>query len=337
MSGESESESESQIRILSAAQVEQCLNMTDTIDLVRGAMQQVSRGQCEMPLRFIVPVGGGNMMGVMPGAMQEPACYGTKLLSLYPGNPALGLSSHLGGMMVFDAEFGEPVGLVNAGALTALRTAAASAVATDALARADANHLCLIGTGEQAWSHLEAISAIRPINRLTIAGRTLESVDRFADQASRAYSSLFFVATDDVEKAVADADVICTVTSASEPVLYGDWLPDGAHVNAVGASIPTKKEIDVSVVQRSRTFFDYLPSIMAQAGEIIEGLKSGTLTEQHLLAEIGAVLNGDADGRLQDSDVTLYRSMGVAAQDLICAHHVLQVAAQKDIGTIAPF
>lgn len=331
MSGESE------IRILSAAQVEQCLSMQDTISLVRDAMVQVSRGACDMPLRFVVPVGGGNMMGVMPGAMQDPACYGTKLLSLFPGNPALGLSSHLGGMMLFDAEFGQPVGLVNAGALTALRTAAASAVATEQLARKEASHLAIIGTSEQAWSHLEAMTLVRDISRLTICGTRQDRADAFIAKAKGAYPNLEMTATDNVQAAVSQADIVCTVTSAASPILFGDWLADGAHVNAVGASIPVKQEIDVSVVKRARTFFDYLPSIMAQAGEIIGGLENGDITESDLVAEIGAVIDGKASGRVRAGDVTLYRSMGVAAQDLVCAHRALAIAADKGLGTVAAF
>ncbi|HHL20082.1 MAG TPA: ornithine cyclodeaminase family protein [Aliiroseovarius sp.] len=322
--------------ILNEADIDALLPMADAIEVVDAAMRQVSDGATELPLRFTVPVGDGNRMGVMPGAMAGDGVYGVKLISLFPGNPARGLSSHRGALALFENDTGGLIGLVEASRLTAIRTAAASAVATRALARTDAQRLAIIGTGEQAYAHLDAICAVRPITELAVAGRDRAKARALADHADTRHPGLQVTAGTDIRAAMRGADIICTVTAAREPIVSGDWLEPGQHLNAVGASIPTMREVDDRVVARAEIWTDYRPSALAQAGEIIAAVEAGRLAPEDL-TEIGAVLTGQAPGRTDAAQITLYRSLGVAAQDLACARYALERARENSVGQTADF
>ena len=300
-----------------AEDVRKHLPITKAIELVQKAMVAVSEGKANLPLRTAMDIDGVNRLGIMPGVLE--GIYGVKLISLFPGNPAKGLSSHIGAMVLFDAETGAPTAMVDADALTAIRTAAASAVATDALARVNAKTLAIIGTGEQALSHIEAISTVRDISEIRIAGRTAARAQEFVKALPSGHKA---IACTNAQEAVQDADIICTVTSSSTPVLQANWVARGAHINAVGASVPSMQEIDQSVLLRSEVFIDYRPSALAQAREIIDAISEGKIDENHILAEIGEVLSGKVKGRREPKAITLYRSLGIAAQDLICAGYV---------------
>lgn len=322
------------MRVLGEADVRRLLPMDQAIEVVDAVMRRVSRGGARLPLRNVVPVGGGNMMGVMPGALDDPGCYGVKLVSLFPGNPARGLSSHRGAVVLFEPETGGAVAMMDAGLLTAIRTAAASAVATRALARPEAAVLTLIGTGEQAEHHLTAMLAVRPLTHLRVVGRSQASAGRFAAVAAAHHPGLSVSAGTDAAAAVAGADVICTVTASPVPVLQGDWLSPGMHLNVVGASVASKREVDDATVRRARVFVDYLPSALAQAGEIVDMIAAGTLAAEDLCGEIGAVLDGQVAGRGDADQITLYRSLGIAAQDLAAAWHVLRRAEAEGLGQV---
>lgn len=318
---------------LAKSDVASLLNMTVAIDLVEKAMISTVNGAAVLPLRHAMDVGAPNLLGVMSGALSQPPCYGTKLISLFPDNPAKGFSSHLGLMVLFERENGTPTALMDAGILTAIRTAAASAVATRALARKDATTLTIIGTGEQAWHHIESMLAVRDITDLRIVSRTPQSAQKFAQKAGAAYPGLSITCPSNVKEAVRGADIICTVTSAKDTVLQGAWVEKGCHVNAVGASIPTLREIDQDMITRARLFVDYRPSALSQAGDIIASIKAGVIDETHILGEIGEVLEGAIKGRDSQNEITLYRSMGIAAQDLICAHYVMEQSKLRGLGT----
>lgn len=317
---------------LSTDEIKTLLPVPKAIELVEQAMIASSKGEATLPLRHAMPLDAPNMLGLMPGALQNPPCYGAKLISLYPENPAKGHSSHLGLMVLFEREFGQPTAIMNAGLLTAIRTAAASAVATRALARPEASVLAMIGTGEQAAFHIEAMLAVRPITELRLSGRNPAKAADFADKIRLAHPGLRVIVAKDVPTAVHEADVVCTVTSSRKTVLEGAWVTVGTHVNAVGASVPTMREIDEAMVIRSSLFVDYRPSALAQARDIIQALGSGAITEQHILGEIGEVLDSRLQGRRGAQDITLYRSLGIAAQDLICAHFVVEAAKAQGLG-----
>jgi alanine dehydrogenase len=317
------------MRILSHTDIDALADMPDLIAVIRAAMQRVSEGAAELPLRSVVELGGGNRFGIMPGVLSDPPSYGAKLLSLFPENPRHGRSSHAGVMLLFDPATGLPVACLDASILTAQRTAAASAVATAALARTDARVLALIGCGEQAGAHLPAMRAVRPIERVLVWGRDPARAEAFAvahPGVQRAPS---------VADAVAAADIVCTVTSAATPVLFGAMLRPGQHLNAVGASIPTMQEIAPDCLPRAAVFTDYLPSWQAQAGEARAARAQGLVPPDFAATEIGDVLRGVRLGRRDEREITLYRSLGIAAQDLAAARYLFERAVATGRGIVA--
>jgi ornithine cyclodeaminase len=315
------------VRLLSGRDIAAVAGIADLIAPIAEVMASVSAGGATLPLRSIVKLAGGNMFGIMPGAIGAPAVHGAKLLSLYPDNPSQGRSSHAGLMLVFDAVTGLATGCLDAAELTAMRTAAATAVATRALARDDATRLALIGCGEQAHTHLTAMRAVRDISRVCVWGRDGAKAAAFA----RAHG---IDVADDIADAVAGADIVCTVTPAEAPLLRAEMLRPGLHVNAVGASIPSLQEIATEVVPLVRLFTDYRPSLEAQAAEVIDARRRGLIEPGHSIAEIGEVLAGRAPGRISAAEITLYRSLGIAAQDLAAAVFLLDRAEQRGIGSV---
>jgi len=325
-----------ELRVITGADVRRLLTYDDCVAAVESAMSAVSAGRTLMPLRQIMRLPGAKgALGTMPGYLGEPECFGIKLLSLFPGNPAAGLSSHLGLYVLCEAGNGRPLALMEASALTAIRTAAASVVATRALARTDSSVLAIIGTGEEAHSHLEAFQAVRPFERLLVWGRNPAAAGRLADRARQLGVGDVLVVSG-VRQALAEADVVCTVTSSPDPLLSGADIRPGTHLCLVGASIPSCREVDDACVAMSRFFVDYRPSAMAQAGELLHAIAEGMVTEAHIVAEIGEVLTGGAAGRRSDTEITVYKSLGVAAQDLAAASVVYRRAVELGVGTLAP-
>jgi ornithine cyclodeaminase/alanine dehydrogenase-like protein (mu-crystallin family) len=324
-----------EIRVIAGDDVRRLLSYSDCVEAVASAMRAVSAGSTVMPLRQIMRLPGGQgALGTMPGYLADPECFGIKLLSLFPGNPAAGLSSHLGLYMLCEAGNGRPLALMEASALTAIRTAAASVVATRALARADSRVLAIIGTGEEAHSHLEAFQAVRPFERLLVWGRSAAAARRLADRArSLEISDVRVVSS--VPEALAEADVVCTVTASPDPLLKGADVRPGTHLCLVGASIPSCREVDDACVAMSRFYVDYRASAMAQAGELLHAIGAGVVTDAHIIAEIGEVLAGTRPGRGSDAEVTVYKSLGVSAQDLAAATLVYRRAEELDVGTLA--
>jgi ornithine cyclodeaminase/alanine dehydrogenase-like protein (mu-crystallin family) len=326
-----------EIRVLRGAEVRQLLPMAECIDLMQRTMIAVSEGRVVLPLRSIVVMPGDRgMMGVMPGYLADPECFGVKLVSLIPRNKPPHYSSHLGLVLLFEAEHGCPVALLDAAEITAIRTAAASGLATRLLAGAGAGDLALLGAGEQAHSHLEAMLAVRTLRRIRVWARDRGKATAFA-RSEGAKHGIVIETSANVREAVDGADIICTLTKAREPILLGEWLAPGAHLNVVGSSIATTAEIDTPAVVKSRFYVDYRDSTVHEGGEYLRALKAGAITPDHILGEIGAVANGSQVGRQSPSDVTLYKSLGIAPQDLASAHYVLEKARAAGIGQVIDF
>lgn len=326
-----------EIRILRGAEVRQLLPMSECIDLMQRTMIAVSEGKAVLPLRsiLVMPKDRG-MMGVMPGYLAEPECFGVKLISLMPRNRPPLYSSHLGLVLLFEAEHGQPIALLDAAEITAIRTAAASGLATRLLARDDAADLALLGAGEQARTHLEAMLSVRRLRRIRIWARDQDKARLFAEaQGARHQVTIETAAT--VREAIAGADIICTTTKAREPIVLGDWLPPGVHLNLVGSSIAAAAEIDTPGVVKARFFVDCRNSTVNEGGEYLKALKAGAIGPSHILAEIGEVANGSKQGRSSPLDITLYKSLGIAPQDLASAHHVLEKARAAGIGQVIDF
>ena len=306
------------MRFIDRDEVARRLTYERCIPIVREAMIAFSRGDTRQLLRSIIPLSGGRMFGIMPGAQGEAAPFGAKLISIYPENFAKGVQSHQGLVILFEPETGAPVAAVHAGEITAIRTAAASAVATDALARPDAGRLAILGYGEQAATHARAIGKVRRLGAITVWGRSPERAGEFARRMG-AELALPVIAAASVEEAVAEADIVCTVSHASEPILLGRWLRPGTHVNLVGSSRAGPVEVDNDLVVRARFVADSREGVLTQGAEFLHAKAAGLIGDDHIVAEIGQVLAGDIVGRRTAEEITVYKSLGHVVQDLATA------------------
>ena len=326
-----------EIRVLRRAEIRRFLPMPECVDLMHRTMIAVSERRVVLPLRSVMVMPGElGMMGNMPGYLADPECFGVKIVSLIPRNKPPEYSSHLGLVLLFEAEHGRPVALLDSGEITALRTAAASGLATRLLARPDAGDLALLGAGEQARSHLTAMLAVRTLRRIRIWARDEAKAAAFAKIEGERHGIHVEVSTT-VREAVTGADIVCTLTKAREPILLGEWLAAGTHLNVVGSSIAATAEIDTPAVVKSRFFVDYRESTANEGGEYLRALAAGAITPEHILGEIGEVANGSTVGRRSAADITLYKSLGVAPQDLASAHHVLEKARAAGVGQVIEF
>lgn len=295
------------------------------IPIVRKAMIAFSSGETKQLLRSIIPLADGRMFGIMPGALGERAVFGAKLVSVFPENFAKGLQSHQGVVVLFDGKTGAPLCVVHAGEITAIRTAAASAVATDVLARPDARRLAILGYGEQAMTHAHAISKVRKLEALSVWGRDLRHAEVFAKRVGQELN-IPAAAHGAVADAVSNADIICTVTSAKDPVLESRWVAAGVHINVVGSSYAGPAEIDNALVERARFIADSRQGVLEQGAEFLRAKAAGVIDDAHIVGEIGEVLAGDLEGRQSLDQVTIYKSLGHVVQDLAAAQ-VLMASA----------
>jgi len=306
------------MRFIDRDEVARRLTYQRCIPMVREAMIAYSRGETKQLLRSILPMSEGRLFGVMPGAMGAHGPFGAKLISVFHGNAARGIQSHQGLVILFDPETGTPVCALHAGEITAIRTAAASAVATDALARKDSRRLVLLGSGEQAATHARALGKVRDLESIVVWGRSAERAQAFARRMLPELTVPITTAAT-VREAVAHADVICTLTSASEPILQGEWVRPGTHVNVVGSGYAGPAEVDNDLVVRSRFIADSREGVLQQGAEFLRARKAGLVGDEHVVAEIGQVLAGEVEGRRSAQEITVYKSLGHIVQDLASA------------------
>lgn len=309
------------------------LTHANCIELLDKTMQSVSERDVIMPLRqFIQIPDTPGKFTMMPGFLGDPRCFGVKLVSKYPSSKDNSHGSHIGAVMVFDAENGLPYAMLDGGELTAIRTSSASALATRELSRVDSSTLTILGCGDEARHHIQAILAVRSLRHIIIWGRSPERAQNFVEDCiTRGLipSSVTLKVEPDAATAVSQADIVCTVTAATQPILHGSWLKSGTHVNLVGAAIRTSSEADNEVVSRSKFYVDYRESAMAQAGELLNAIEAGVVDEKHIVGEIGEVLSKQCESRVNDQEITVYKSLGVAAQDLAAAKQAFE-NAQRD-------
>jgi ornithine cyclodeaminase/alanine dehydrogenase-like protein (mu-crystallin family) len=312
--------------------VPRLLPMSDCIESMAGALAALARGEAVLPLRQIVRLPSGGFLGSMPAAVGALGVFGIKALSVFHGNEGTAFDSHQGAVLLFESTHGRLLAIVDATSVTAIRTAAVSAVATRLLAREDARVLAILGTGVQARTHLEAIRLVRPLTRVRVFSRDPGRVRAFAERESKAHG-IEVEPCASAEMALRGADIVCTVTSSCEPVLRGVWLAAGAHVNVVGAATPECREVDTAAVVRSRVFVDRRESALHEAGDLMIPMAERAITEAHVQAELGELLTGRADGRQSSEDVTLFKSLGLAIEDVAAAHVVHANAERLGLGT----
>jgi ornithine cyclodeaminase len=309
------------IAFYDAAQVEQLLDYPGCIDAVRAAMIALSTGARPQPLRTIWPLHDGEVWGIMPGDLSALSSFGAKLVSVFHDPERPGCTRHQGVVVAFDGETGAVSCIADAEQITKIRTACATAVGTDALARADAKVLALFGSGVQAEAHLRALPLVREFDEILLWSRSPEKARRVAAEMSSILGKAI-VAVADAEEATRRADVICTVTSSREPVILGEWVKPGTHLNLVGSSMLGPVEVDTALVAKARYVADYRPGVIAQGAELAVAREAGAVDDSHVVAEIGEVLAGRIAGRENDEQVTVYKSLGHVAQDLAAADYL---------------
>jgi len=326
------------ILILNHDEVVELLPMKECIALMRDALIKLASGEVHQPLRTIVrPPNAAGVMGLMPSYVGgDNAAYGLKTVCVFPGNPAKGKDAHQGAVLLFSAETGELLALMNASAITAIRTAAVSGVATDLLAREDASDLAIIGAGVQARTHLKAIAEVRPIQRCRVASRNTEHAKQLAKELS---GSVPFAIepVETVAEAVGGADLIATVTNSKEPVVHREWISAGVHLNVVGSSTPLAREVDTATIAESALFVDRRESTLNEAGDYLFAMREGAIGPEHIRAELGEVLAGQKPGRTSPEEITLFKSLGLAVEDLAAANHLYRKAKESNAGTWIEF
>lgn len=316
--------------VLSQSDVHRLLTMPKCVELMRGTLSALARGEATLPLRTVFAIPDG-AFAVMPAALSNPSTVGAKLITVLPKNHGTQYDSHQGAVLLFDTGNGSLLSVMDASSITQIRTAAASGVATDALARQSATSLGILGAGVQGQSHLEAMCAVRPLKSAKIWSRNRDSAESLAKVAREKFG-LDAAAVGSASEAVTGLDIVCATTSATEPVLLGEWLTPGTHVNAVGASQRHAREIDSATVMRSRLYVDRRESALKEPGDIIVPIENGEITPDHILGEVGEVLIGTAPGRTSDSDITLFKSLGLAIEDLASAHFLYAEARRQHAG-----
>ncbi|MCY4563850.1 MAG: ornithine cyclodeaminase family protein [Gammaproteobacteria bacterium] len=298
------------------------LDMPGCIDLMAATQAAISRGDIELPLRSMLPIAdGAGHFGVMPGEIGASGVFGAKLVTLFPENPARGIPNVQGYILLFNQTDGTPLALVEASSVTALRTAAASGAATRLLAREDASVLAVLGCGVLAATHLEAMLAARPVRDVRIWGRNFEKATAFAERHPDQGGARVRAVADAAE-AVADADLVCTVTGSHTPILEGGWLSPGAHVNLVGAHSPATREADGVVLGRGRVYTEITEFALAEAGDLLLAIEEGLFARSDIVGEIGQAIDGGIPGRTSNNEITVYKSLGNIAQDLAAAHFI---------------
>ena len=326
------------ILVLTHSEVEQLLPMTDCIAVMEEALSALARGKMEQPLRMVIrPANASGVMAMMPAYKSgADAVFGLKAICVFPENSAKGKDAHQGGVLLFSGETGEPLALMNASAITAIRTAAVSAAATRLLARADARNLAIVGAGIQARSHLTAMACVRAITSARITSRTLAHAQAFVNEM-QSTCAFPLEAVDSVRAAVTDADIIVTATTSNEPVLRREWIATGSHINAVGTYSAAAREIDTATMIAASLFVDRRESALNEAGDYILAANEGAIGPDHIRAEIGEVLIGAAYGRSTRDEITLFKSLGLAIEDLAAAAFLYQKAQRENLGAWVDF
>jgi ornithine cyclodeaminase/alanine dehydrogenase-like protein (mu-crystallin family) len=323
-----------QVLVLSHGDVVRALPPAECAEAMAAVLKAHARGETYMPLRsMLMPPQAAGFMGLMPAWRDggEPV-FSLKTVCVMPGNPARGLDAHQGIVTLFDGETGQPTAILDASAVTSIRTAAVTAVATGALARPEARTLAMIGAGVQARAHIEALTLVRPFETINIYAPTESHAHELAQKVAAAAADVNV--SPSAEDAVGQADVVVTATSSKQPVIERAWLKPGTHINAIGASTPNAAEIDTDTVANSAVFADSRESIRNEAGEFRLAVEQGLIDgEDHVRGELGEVLAATRPGRQSIDELTLFRSLGLAVEDLAAAELAVATARRLGIGT----
>ena len=319
------------LKIINAAQVSQLLPMGACIQAMEEAMLMSSTGKVDVPPRSWHQVMGRNATyGLMPGSSEKLKVYGTKLISLHPENPAKGLPLIQGFVVLFDKETGTPAAIIDGASVTAIRTAAVTGLASKYLSRAAATTCGIMGTGVQAKTHIEAMCCVRPLEKIVLWGRNAEKAQALAAEMPNVKAEI--IVTEDPREA-ADNEIICTVTAAHDPILLGNWVKAGTHINIVGAHTAQNREVDSDLMHKAIVYTDSLDSLFREGGDVLIPLAEGKMEKSQIIGEIGQVVAGEIPARLNGSQISVYKSHGMTAQDLWAAALILSNAEKQGVGT----
>jgi len=315
------------VLVLNSSQIKQLLSIVDCIELMADALGALARDEVYQPLRTIVrPPNARGLLGLMPAYRSgEQGAFGLKAICVFPENPSQGKDAHQGAVTLFSRETGELLALMNASEITAIRTAAVSAVATRLLAREDAHDLAIIGAGVQARSHLAALACVRTIKRARVVARNFEHAQSFVDEMQPNFPFPIEPVRKN-EEAVRDADLIVTATSSLAPVIDKEWISGGAHINAIGTHSPSSREIDGATMAAARIFVDRRESALNESGDYLLAAKEGLVNPESIVGEIGELLIGKKSGRTSATEITLFKSLGLAIEDVACADYLYRKA-----------
>lgn len=314
--------------VVSRKEVEENLKMNECIEVMEDTLKALAKGQATQILRTSINIYEDNIFGIMPSYIETQKIVGTKAITIFPKNYKEKKPSHQGAVLVFETNNGSLKAIVDGEGITAVRTAAVSAVATRALAKEDCKILGILGAGVQARSHLEAMLLVRDIETVNVWSIFYDEAVNFAKEMSEKFD-MEIIPCKEVADTVKNADIICTVTAAKTPILFGKWLKPGVHINAVGACTPRDREIDTDVVVKSKLFVDRKESTVNESGDYLIPLKEGAITEKHILGEVGDILIGKLKGREFDDEITLFEALGLAIEDLAAANYVIDEIAKK--------
>ena len=326
------------ILVLNTQQIRELLPISECIELMADALSALARAEVFQPLRTIIrPPGARGLLGLMPAYRSgERGAFGLKAICVFPENPSQGKDAHQGAVTLFNRESGELLALMNASEITAIRTAAVSAVATRLLAREDASELGIIGAGVQARTHLAALACVREIKRARVSARTLSHSQELAEEMQPRFSfPIEPVETN--EAAVRGADLVVTATSSLEPVIQREWISSGAHINAIGTHSPKSREVDSGTMAAARIFVDRRESALNESGDYLLAAAEGVVSPESIVGEIGELLLGTKSGRTSPDQITLFKSLGLAIEDVACADFLYRKALDQSVGTWVDF
>ena len=321
------------VLIINQSEVRQLLPMAECMEVMAEALKALARGEAILPLRPVLwlPEKYG-ALGMMPSYLGDIKAIGLKVVSVFPHNHGTEYDSHQGAVLVFETVHGQLLSIMDSSSITAIRTAAVSGVATRLLGREDAHTLAILGSGVQAKTHLEAMLEAMTIRRIRVWSRNPDHAAQFVERAARRHE-IAIQAVPTVQEAVTGAEIICTTTAAPEPILKGEWIEPGTHINAVGSSVPFARELDTAAMVRARLFVDRRESTVNEAGDFLFAKKEGAIGDDHILGEIGDILLGKVKGRGTHAEVTVFKSLGLAIEDLAAANYVYKKAVEKGIGS----
>jgi alanine dehydrogenase len=318
-------------RLLTSANVAGLLDIDELIDAMDVALRQFSSGEVDQPVRTVIPIGEQKVFAVMPAYVRAPGVVGAKLVNVVGGNAALGCPTHLATILLFSPTTGALVSVMDGGVITEMRTAAVSAVSARELARDDASTLAIIGSGAQARSHLEAMERIFELKEIRVWSPTPDHQMAFINEMAHTTSTRI-VGSNSAEEAVHHADVIVLATLSAEPVIQNEWVASGTHVISVGACRPNQREMDPALLRRGRLYVDSRAAALVESGDVVMGIQQGLFAASRIVGELGELLSGTVEGRLSPNDITIFKSLGLAVEDIVAADLVYRKSVQREVG-----